>query len=594
MSLCIYCCLGTLFFCDLFLFLSLFTAISPYFVLPCLVLVLLALGRLRIIRMFCQYGTLFLGKLPDILIACLLASTLCLPEVVWGDTHLYHYPITRWLAEYGIIPGLGNLQEAYANSHGWFVLTAFWDHGVLEGRMGAFGGSFVVTLLIFGLCSAIRGLSQKHNNFANSVFLIAGTLVFLVLSTYHNILNSLSPDLMPQLIILVCSWLWLNSSFGDRFRKNMALLLAAFVLGIRLSTAPLLLILGFFYLMKNPQHIYRCLGLLLLILIPPGLSTFLSSGCFFFPVPWFCLPSPASITEGTAQLMRLHIQEYSRWCGKKMPVGAQFLDWVPSWLECEYGSLFLVSGITFAWILLLFLLLIHRPKLPGLKEIILIQIAGTWFVLYNAPATRYGVAWFCLGMALPIAMVCKNYLRPPLFSVVLLLGYYWMQHPMRHEIKNFVFWDRYLAHTLFEKSAKASSQGDTFLAYILSNWACTMDKGLHQACSDTLFYLGELRPEDLLRINSKEEDLIRNSITLPQRKNLPFILPFKANASFKNLIELQDWEGISVTVPDSINIEGLCSSARPPCIHKYRLSEIQLLKPELGVVGGFKRAGFTP
>src|SRR3954465_6957108 len=55
------------------------------------------------------------------------------------DTGAYHYPLTRWLATTGTVPGLALLYGNFGYTSSWFALTAALDHGAFRGRLaGAF------------------------------------------------------------------------------------------------------------------------------------------------------------------------------------------------------------------------------------------------------------------------------------------------------------------------------------------------------------------------------------------------------------------------------------------------------------------------
>lgn len=64
-----------------------------------------------------------------------------------GDTGLYHIPTMRWLAEWPIVPGLGNLYVAYAYNHSYFLYLAVLDVGPFAHRSHHLANSILLLAL---------------------------------------------------------------------------------------------------------------------------------------------------------------------------------------------------------------------------------------------------------------------------------------------------------------------------------------------------------------------------------------------------------------------------------------------------------------
>ena len=79
-----------------------------------------------------------------------------------GDTGLYHIPTMRWLAEYPIVPGLGNLYVAYAFNHSYLLYLALLDVGPFAHGSHHLANS-ILLLVLFGhvLLGIFRALRRR-------------------------------------------------------------------------------------------------------------------------------------------------------------------------------------------------------------------------------------------------------------------------------------------------------------------------------------------------------------------------------------------------------------------------------------------------
>lgn len=61
------------------------------------------------------------------------------------DSDLYHAQSIRWIEEYGVVPGLGNLHERFAYNSSFFALSALFSMKFLCGTsMHTMSGFFCV------------------------------------------------------------------------------------------------------------------------------------------------------------------------------------------------------------------------------------------------------------------------------------------------------------------------------------------------------------------------------------------------------------------------------------------------------------------
>ncbi|HEX2718410.1 MAG TPA: hypothetical protein VHM67_12075, partial [Gemmatimonadaceae bacterium] len=63
--------------------------------------------------------------------------------VGWYDSGLYHYPFVKWMREYGMIPGVALVHDAFGQSSIWYPMTAFLSDGSLRDRVGGVWAGFL-------------------------------------------------------------------------------------------------------------------------------------------------------------------------------------------------------------------------------------------------------------------------------------------------------------------------------------------------------------------------------------------------------------------------------------------------------------------
>lgn len=141
------------------------------------------------------------------------------------DSALYHFQSMRWLGEYSIVPGLGNLHGRLAFNQSYFNLLAFLNIQPLGSKSYSTAGVFVTLLCIGSLGRLYLELSVGR------VWVIASLMLGIALSFEQ--LPSPTPDIavaLLQIQIFIC----LISLFNAN-QTNAGLNLTRFVLTIFLA-----------------------------------------------------------------------------------------------------------------------------------------------------------------------------------------------------------------------------------------------------------------------------------------------------------------------------------------------------------------------
>lgn len=118
-----------------------------------------------------------------------------------GDSWLYHFNSVRWINEYGLVAGLGNLHDRLAFNQSWFDFVAFLNFYPTFNKGYATAGLFLLCISVVQLFIIYREIKLPLLVF--SVFLIG------ILKNLSQI-SSPSPDLPTNILQVVISVLILR------------------------------------------------------------------------------------------------------------------------------------------------------------------------------------------------------------------------------------------------------------------------------------------------------------------------------------------------------------------------------------------------
>ncbi len=221
-----------------------------------------------------------------------------LTRVFHSDTAYYHAPSIRWISEYGVVPGLGNLLAPLAVDYLWFQPAALFGFSfLLPHRLHALMG-FVV---FWAFCFAFGGLREWVGGGAGRTpSNLFRALVMLPLLELGNYIVSDSGDEPSAVFVLVtlalgCRYIERQRDARETSALFMAIaILALFSVGLKWSVLPLLLLAAAFTLQRAQAAGWRLLASMtalgVVMLGPKLIRSVLLSGYLVYPFPgldWF-------------------------------------------------------------------------------------------------------------------------------------------------------------------------------------------------------------------------------------------------------------------------------------------------------------------
>ncbi len=160
-----------------------------------------------------------------------------------GDSGLYHIPTVRWLTEYPIVPGLGNLHGRLAFNQSYFLYVALLDVGPFTHRPAHLANGLLLAVLFARVLLGLSRLLRVRQPCRPVDLFYALCLPPAMILAFNINLTSPSPDFPVFVLGLVLSG-QLIALLGESFaRMNVRLweimLLAAGGTTVKLSFAPL-------------------------------------------------------------------------------------------------------------------------------------------------------------------------------------------------------------------------------------------------------------------------------------------------------------------------------------------------------------------
>ncbi|MCR5501567.1 MAG: hypothetical protein K6F53_01010 [Lachnospiraceae bacterium] len=348
------------------------------------------------------------------------------------DSDLYHAQSIRWIEEYGIVPGLGNLHSRLAYNSAAFPLTALFSFSFLTGRSlhvmaGLF--AFLLSVKILPLFSVFRTVLKKTGSrenagpgksplFPASQFVRLAALYYLC-SVFDEI-TAPSSDYFLVLLIFLLSIFWCElSESSDPPAEDLMILslLTPVIFSIKLSGA--LFVLLFLYpavlFLRGKKYRQVLLPALLMILsaAPFLIRNVILSGYLLYPFPGLDLFSfDFKIPAGMAAYDAAEIGAYGRGLKSALLFDTPFRGWFPLWLS-SLGFIdrisFVLSVLCLPVLLFAFFLRFLRKKESGCAIMILCAVTAASFAFWflNAPLVRYGCVYLYLLPALTAGLLSK-------------------------------------------------------------------------------------------------------------------------------------------------------------------------------------------
>lgn len=386
---------------------------------------------------------------------CLLLCAVIPPNNY--DTGLYHLPAIRWIEQYAVVPGLGNLHGRFAFNPAIFTLSA-----AINGRDIWGVPAFVLnSVLLFVFLGWLIGEISRSAS-ANKT-LLYGIIAAICLVEYVMQVSSPTPDIAGTVLtcfVLLRLWEFQQTSadstvITDWQNYVLLVVIALYALVTKLSTAPVLLSIPYIlWLCRRTlsARLWATAVLLGLLVVAPWLMrNYFLSGYLAYPLPIDLWSPDWKIPLENAIDERNWIYSWARLPNRPWQevLAMPYSVWLPLWFgqlsfiqQFICIGLFVLSPLVVVLFALLRLNTIRQlVRQPDALRYIRAQWVFVWAIAYcgciywffTAPAFRFGSAFIWLAFLVPILAlplyqflpIKQNYYRTfALGLICVVMGYF--------------------------------------------------------------------------------------------------------------------------------------------------------------------------
>lgn len=328
--------------------------------------------------------------------------------IIHYDTSLYHAQSIRWLEEYGVVKGLGNLHCRLAYDSSSFALSALYSMSFLGGQSyhcAAGWLAFLLAKICLEIVDSLRAGRLRVSGF------VRGMGIYYLVIIFDEMISPASDYFMVLLAFyIVIRWLdLLEEGVREIFPYAMLCVMCVFLMTIKLSAALIILLTLYpaYHLLKNQcwkeTTLYLALGIL--TAVPFFIRNVLLSGWLVYPFTRFDLFDVAwKIPKGVADYDAREIQVWGRGYSDVTRYDISMKEWLPEWFHSLAGSdrLLVIAAAVAVGILAVYAAGMGLGLWRRRWDMLLVQVtmAGSFvFWLCTSPLIRYGCVYVYLTPA---------------------------------------------------------------------------------------------------------------------------------------------------------------------------------------------------
>ncbi len=326
--------------------------------------------------------------------------------IIHYDTGLYHAQSIRWIEEFGVVPGLGNLHSRLAYNSASFCLSALYSMAFLGGQSYHCCAGFLAFLLALVCGEAFfartmgRAGVRRRPRLSDFARIIS---VYYLLNLFDEMISPASDYFMVLLALyIIIRWLeLLEDEESSYLPYAMLCLLCVVVMTVKLSGALILLLtlkpaVMMLRTKGSGKDIAKFLGAGILTATPFLIRNVILSGWLVYPFTFLDLFSfDFKIPKGMADYDAHEIQVWGRGYSDVSRYGEPVTRWLPDWIRNLDGTDKVFLALALSGLLALLLLVVYALVRKKKDMADFLHIAGTLaacflFWLLSAPLIRYG------------------------------------------------------------------------------------------------------------------------------------------------------------------------------------------------------------
>lgn len=347
---------------------------------------------------------------------CVKNVLILLLVVVWAfftsrgyrvpDMDMYHGQSIRWIEEYGVVKGLGTLNNRFGYNSALFATSALYSMKFLLGRSLHTVNGFLALLIAVEALNI--GEAFRRKKMLLSDYARVGAIYYL--TTVWDEINAPSSDyaVMLTIFFIIIQWLCALEADNETGHKRIAPYALLCVMGVYALTLKvtaglilLLLIKPAWALVKEKRwkEIAIYLGMGLLVAVPWLWRNVIITGWLLYPFPAIDLfnfdwkMTDMSIIYTDAEMIKVYAKG-----ARSLGINATVREWFPLWYETQLSAterlLILADWVAVLWMAIKSSVVILRRKWEQLDTLLVLATICSCFLFwqFSAPMMRYGYA----------------------------------------------------------------------------------------------------------------------------------------------------------------------------------------------------------
>lgn len=323
------------------------------------------------------------------------------------DTGLYHAQSIRWIEEYGIVKGLGNLHCRLAYNSSSFALSALYSMSFLGGQSYHCAAGFLA-LLLAGDCLMVREFPWKRklrtSDFARMM------CIYYLLIIFDEMVSPASDYFMVlTAFYIVIEWLDLSEEREKAVCPYaMLCVMGVYLLTLKLSAALLVLLVvkpaWMLLRKKKGKEIVLYLGLGMVTALPFLIRNVILSGWLVYPFTFLDIfDVDWKIPEGIAAYDAKEIQVWGRGYSDVTRFDIPVMEWLPDWFTSLGGmdKIFVLAGMLSVVLFLIRIAACLFRRKAWSDKLLLEAVMSVCFLFWlcTSPLIRYGCVYVYLVSA---------------------------------------------------------------------------------------------------------------------------------------------------------------------------------------------------
>lgn len=350
------------------------------------------------IRLFpgCKGEKISLWRIAAVALCFVLTLLWTLQSPGQYDTGLYHAQAIRWVEDYGVVPGLGNLHMRRAYNSAFMPLQALFSLSWIAGQsLHTLNGFFCLAALVY-VFSTVRLWGEKSLQISDLLKCVMA--VHVVQKAYD--ISSSGTDIEAMLLILYIFIKW--SEFRENRWEDGALygwlcLVSVYAATVKLSAACVAVLafypLYLFVKKKNGRAVLAHVAAGLAILAPWLIRNVLISGYLVYPYAGLDLFHPDwKMDKAVLAEDSLDIRMFARGIRSAAEYDDSLIGWAPRWFLSQGTGerIAIVVGAVCIPMAVYLLVKSLRKKAYGLTALLFAAVVNLIFWFFSAPHMRYG------------------------------------------------------------------------------------------------------------------------------------------------------------------------------------------------------------